>query len=303
MSTNMSGGTRIGASAIVVLAFVFGVGTAGISGAAPSPDVTTETVGVGPEASTRNEALLYAQLHPDAAPAGSNDFGCAPSEEHPEPVVLVHGTYSTAYGTFASLSPALKAQGYCVFALNYGEEATSAAGLLQRRGVASVARSAHELSVFVDGVLERTGAEKVDIVGHSQGALVARQYLRFGDGAPKVGSVVSLSGSNHGTTLGSRTDLAPDPNLGSVLGQAAVDQTRGSPFLEALDAGGDTEPGVDYTVVASTGDTTVTPWESTFLTAGPGATVRNITLNEPVDHSSVPYSPEVLAIVLVALQG
>ena len=44
--------------------------------------------------------------------------------------------------------------------------------------------------------------------------------------------------------------------------------------ITALNSGGDTMPGIDYTVVASRNDSISTPPEATFLTAGPGATVE-----------------------------
>ncbi|MDI9941770.1 lipase, partial [Rhodococcus sp. IEGM 1351] len=58
--------------------------------------------------------------HPDTAPAGANDFSCTPAPDHPEPVVLAHGTDASADADWAALSPMLAADGYCLFALNYG---------------------------------------------------------------------------------------------------------------------------------------------------------------------------------------
>lgn len=50
-----------------------------------------------------------------------------------------------------------------------------------------MAVSAQELSNFVDQVLNATGASKVNIFGHSEGSIVPRYYLKFLDGATKVG--------------------------------------------------------------------------------------------------------------------
>ena len=49
-----------------------------------------------------------------------------------------------------------------------------------------------------------------------------------------------------------------------------------------------------------------TPYRSTFLTAGPGAVVRNVTLQDgcPIDlsdHLSMMYSPRAIGIVREAL--
>src|SRR3954466_12349350 len=81
-------------------------------------------------------------LLPSVSPPGANDFTCRPSAEHPEPVVLVHGTFEGAADNWATVSPELKAAGYCVFALDYGDRATG-----------DIATSAGQLSRFVDAVL------------------------------------------------------------------------------------------------------------------------------------------------------
>ncbi|MFD0345450.1 esterase/lipase family protein [Kitasatospora aburaviensis] len=60
---------------------------------------------------------------------------------------------------------------------------------------------AGRLAAYVDDVLRRTGADRVDIVAHSLGSLPSRWYVRFGGGAAKVGHWISLAGPNHGTTV------------------------------------------------------------------------------------------------------
>ncbi|WP_280442987.1 lipase family alpha/beta hydrolase [Nocardia brasiliensis] len=157
------------------------------------------------------------------------------------------------------------------------------------------------------------GAARVDLVGHSQGALVSRQYVRFGGGADKVAHLVSLAGTNHGSTMrGVATQLPPvvaaafPTVLAPVAGIAAAQQLVGSDFLRTLNADGDTEPGIDYTVIASTRDDASTPPEATFLQAGPGATVDNVWVQDfcptdVFDHGTLPQSPTVGYLVERAL--
>ena len=53
-------------------------------------------------------------------------------------------------------------------------------------------------------MLAQTGASKVDIVGHSQGGMMPRYYVKNLGGAAKVDDLIGLSPSNHGTDAGSR---------------------------------------------------------------------------------------------------
>ncbi len=252
-------------------------------------------------------ALTHATLHPDTAPAGANDWGCRPAGAHPRPVVLLHGTVENMTVNWFTLSPLLRNQGYCVFAVNFGQEDRPRLGLpgsSRPGGTAPVDRSAGELAVFVDRVLAATGAGEVDLVGHSQGGMMPRHYLRFLGGAGKVGALVGLAPPNHGTTVLGLSRLPGVPELlTAVAGQAVRDQLAGSPFLRRLNAGGDTVPGVRYTVVASRLDEVVTPYTSAFLS---GPDVTNIVVQDhcPLDtseHLALSYDANALHFVTNAL--
>lgn len=108
---------------------------------------------------------------PDADAPGTNDWTCRPSAAHPRPVVLVHGTGGNRSTNWQTYGPLLKNNGYCVFALTYGSTLPLPyPGALG--GFGDMRASARELGEFVDRVLSATGAEEVDLVGHSQGTLM-----------------------------------------------------------------------------------------------------------------------------------
>lgn len=119
------------------------------------------------------------------------------------PVVLVHGTLENMAYNWYTLSPLLRNAGYCVFALNYGQEAGKVVDLpgAAPGGDGDIRASAGELASFVDRVLSATGSAQVDIVGHSQGGMMPRHYMRFLGGAERVHALVGLSPSNLGTTV------------------------------------------------------------------------------------------------------
>jgi triacylglycerol esterase/lipase EstA (alpha/beta hydrolase family) len=108
-------------------------------------------------------------------------------------------------------------------------------------------------------------AHKVDLVGHSQGGMMPRYYLKFLGGASKVNALVGLAPSNHGTTLDGLNALTTlVPGASNQPCPACSEQMTGSAFLTKLNAGGDTVPGVRYTVIESGNDEVVTPYTSAF---------------------------------------
>jgi triacylglycerol esterase/lipase EstA (alpha/beta hydrolase family) len=246
----------------------------------------------------------YAHASPTASPPGANNWSCKPSAAHPYPVILVHGTFGDMSDSWQALSPLLYDNGYCVFALNYGSY--NGSGALGVYATGEIGSSAHQLAKFVNRVLVATGASKVDLVGHSQGGMMPRYYLKFLGGATNVHTLVGLAPSNHGTTLDGIFTLAsyfPGSNILLADCPACQEQEAGSPFLTQLNTGGDTVPGVSYTVIESRNDEVVTPYTSAFLS---GPNVTNITLQDqcPLDqgeHLSMPYDHIADADVLTAL--
>ena len=134
----------------------------------------------------------------DTPPPPGANLPCTPTAAHPDPVVLVHGTAENMSNNWQAMSPALKAAGYCVYAFNYGSY--NGSGAVGVYGLNLIERSAQELATEVDTVLSQTGASKVDLVGHSQGGMMPRYYMKNLGGGSKVDDLVALSPSNHGTT-------------------------------------------------------------------------------------------------------
>ncbi|MEU0051741.1 alpha/beta fold hydrolase [Streptomyces sp. NPDC006184] len=230
-------------------------------------------------------ATATASASDTAAPsAGWNDYTCKPSAAHPRPVVLVHGTLGNSVDNWLSLAPYLKSRGYCVYSLDYGQ----LPGVPLFHGLGPIDESAGQLAAFVDRVLAATGTAKADLVGHSQGGMMPRYYLRFLGGADKVNALVGIAPDNHGTGLSGLTRLLPYfPGAEDLLRATTpglADQIAGSAFLTRLNAGGDTVPGVRYTVIATRNDEVVTPWRSQYLT---GPDVHNVLLQDlcPLDLS------------------
>ncbi len=254
--------------------------------------------------------VVAAALEPGTAPPGSNDWSCRPSRAHPLPVVLVHGLFANMTDNWQTMSPLLANNGYCVFAFTYGVTPGASFPFDQIGGLEPVEHIAGERSACVDRVLKTTGAPKVDIVGHSEGATMPDYYIEYLGGATKVARYVGVSGVKHGTTLhGLNTFVAafdtlfpgaPDPTAASC--GSCQQFLVGSEYVDKIEARAPAR-GVIYTNIATRYDELVSPYTSSFL-AGPNVT--NITLQDHCaldfsDHLSIISSPITGRYILNAL--
>jgi len=292
------------------LAATLSIGLAGTANAAVITDPTPwklRTPGLL-EDSNFPRAAATSFFAPTKDPLGANDWSCKLTTAHPEPVILIHGTWENAYDNWNGLSPILKAQGYCVFALNYG----NSTGVRALGATGDMVASAQEIATYVNRVVAATGAKKVALVGHSQGGAQARYVANLLLPKGLVDKVIALAPTNHTTTLSGLTtlgDLIGLKQFGFTVLEAmkmpaAVQQaTPTAPFYVNLNGKGETIPGIDYTVIATKYDEVVTPYTQTFLKAAAGTSVDNITIQNVCaldlsEHVSLSYSKNVAQIVL-----
>lgn len=125
-----------------------------------------------------------------AEAAGLNDDGCRPSPGRPYPVVVVHGQSGNFEG-MGALTSALVGAGYCVYARNYGYVPGGA------NGQDHLATSANQIGALVDEVLAKTGAAKVNVVGHSAGVGVLDNLILKKGGAAKIHRAAMFGGLHH----------------------------------------------------------------------------------------------------------
>jgi triacylglycerol esterase/lipase EstA (alpha/beta hydrolase family) len=198
----------------------------------------------------------------------SHGMAAATAAAIPDPVVLVEGT-----GSGDPLVPAveldlladrLEADGHTAFVFP-----------LPGRGLGDIGATATRFAPFVDQVLAQTGASRVDVVGHSQGGLVARYYVKFLGGAGKVDSLVGLAVPHHGTKL---ANLAWLHGLVDCVGYEFCRQVvTGSSWLADLNGDDDTFGPVRYTNLATRLDLIVVPYTNSFQRS-PGAV--NVTIQQ-----------------------
>ncbi len=166
---------------------------------------------------------------------------------------------------------------------------------LQRQGINNVVTmnlsSWHNEEVLtelvakkVDELRHQVGVNKINIVGHSMGGMIARNYIQLRGGSDKVERLVCLGSPHHGSKLAAFT---LDP-LGKLLIPNSV-------FLQRLNQAPIPES-VATTNIYTSKDNMVLPNESCQLPWG-----QNIALDR-MGHTALIYRKPALAATITALQ-
>jgi len=207
-----------------------------------------------------------------------------------DPVIIVAGTFSPAFAN-EPLAARLRADGYNVRIFE-----------LPTLGTQDINLSARALNTFADGVRAQTGAAKVDLVGHSQGGLVARSYVKSFGGASEVDSLITLGAPNRGTYV---ANLVGFLGFGSCLTVVACQQMSiGSAYLNALNAGDDTIGNVRYTTIRTLQDELVRPVDQATLYDGAtNVLVQSKCWLRAVGHVGLILDGAVYSGIRQALQG
>ncbi|KAK3809587.1 MAG: Alpha/Beta hydrolase protein [Benniella sp.] len=238
--------------------------------------------------------------------SGVNDFNCKLTPDHPRPLLLVHATLLTkeSWWTFA---PVLVEEGYCVFALTYGRYKD----IPLVGGLAPIAESAKEVADFGDEILTRMNVTQLDYVGHSQGGILGRYWVKHLGGAGKINKMVGISPIHHGTTLSGITTIAkalkifnPAQPVFDFFAPSFFEMVDSSEFMAKLNEGSDILPGVTHANIATKFDEVVTPWGNCYQ-KGQGAVNKllqdfcGISINE---HLTMINSKVVLRFVMNQLR-
>ena len=193
------------------------------------------------------------------------------------PVLLVHGLVDNR-SIFAVMRRSLRRRGFAsVCSWNYSP-------LLR-----DVAKAADDLGEHIERICAQTGHDRVHVVGHSLGGLIARYHVQRQGGDRRVDSLVTL-GTPHGGSV-----------LAHALPTPLVRQLRpGSPVLREL-----AEPvarcDTRITAVYSDLDQLVLP-TSAGRCDHPDLGARNV-LFRGVGHMSLPIHRGVLDEVALTLAG
>jgi len=173
---------------------------------------------------------LHALLNHDPRPASSR-----------RPVLLVHGVLVND-GVWVAFRRYLRRRGIApVYTINYGPP------------LADIELFAEQLERKIEAIRKATGAERVVLVAHSMGGLVARAYLRRYGGA-RIAKLITLGSPHHGSVL---AYLFPGRDLAQMH--------PGNPWLDELNGEDKSPPAAPIVSIWSRHDSMVAPQASSQL--------------------------------------
>ncbi|MEW5853810.1 MAG: alpha/beta fold hydrolase [Myxococcota bacterium] len=169
---------------------------------------------------------------------------------HHVPVILVHGI-DDGPGSMRPLHDRLLAAGFAH---------VEAVDLRPNNGDVSLVELAAQVDGMARDVVRRTGSPRVDVVGFSMGALVARTWLQKLRGCEHTRRYVSISGPHHGTLTAF-----------GRLNTGAAEMRPGSALLRELSTSDRVCPGTEVHAFYTPLDLMIVPATSSEL---PGARHR-----------------------------
>ena len=226
----------------------------------------------------RTEALrLDPRIRPGAVPLGVRAlFGDDPLAAR-TPVLLVHGLIDNR-SVFTVMQRNLRRRGFThVCSWNYSPLSTD------------IARAARDLGEHIEAICAQTGYDRIHVVGHSLGGLIARYLAQRQGGDRRIDTLVTLGTPHHGSLL---AHVAPTPLIRQLK--------PGSPVIRELDA---PAPGcaTRITAIYSDLDELVLP-TSSGRCDHPDLGARNL-LVHGVGHMSLAWHPAVVDEVTATLAG
>ncbi|KAJ7233018.1 alpha/beta-hydrolase [Mycena rebaudengoi] len=240
--------------------------------------------------------------------APPNDFDCKSDKN---PVVMLHGLSANREVDLNMLQQDMNKLGWCTYSVTYGAHTL----LPFVGGLNPMRDTAKDVAAFIKEVNAKTG-KKVDIVGHSEGGVMAIYVPMTQPGIKDiVERTVALGPAIHGAKYFGFTDLwyfggdVTRTFVGSalkLLGCAACDDmaTDGAVFKDfQANAGKIAQPGIKTTIVTSKSDTLVA--SETSLLDEPG--VRNVAVqdhcaDDKVGHAGLMWDRNVWEIVKLELE-
>jgi triacylglycerol esterase/lipase EstA (alpha/beta hydrolase family) len=166
------------------------------------------------------------------------------TQRQPKPLILfVHG-WNSSGSVWNTMVGRFKQDGWIASELSTFSYNTSA----------SNATTAGIIASKVDSIQRKNGGAKVTLISHSMGALSTRYYVRNLGGDGKIAALITLGGTNHGTSTAQL-----------CFQTSCREMWPGSSFLTALNADDETWGSPRYATWWSPCDEVINPDDSALL--------------------------------------
>ena len=226
----------------------------------------------------RTEALrLDPRIRPGSASPGARALFSADPLAARTPVLLVHGLVDNR-SVFTVMQRNLRRRGFThVYSWNYSPLSPD------------VARAARDLGEHIDHICEQTGYDRIHVVGHSLGGLIARYHVQRQGGDRRVESLVTLGTPHRGSRW---AHVLPTPMVRQLRPGSAIYQELDQPASSCR---------TRITAIYSDLDQVVLPTNSGRCDH-PDLAARNV-LVRGVGHTTLPVHRGVLDEVAATLAG
>lgn len=181
-----------------------------------------------------------------------------------DPIVLVHG-YTSNASTWDTYRSWFARDGFATAAGSYD-------------WTRSNRTSAVTVGTWVNATRSQFGVSKVDLVGHSMGALNSRYYLKFLGGTSRVDDWMSIAGVNYGTLIANLCGSG-------IIGPSCADLAVGSDILDDLNRGDDTPGAVRYGAAWSWCDGVIIPATNSRIAGGSNRYIGCVGHNTTLQNS------------------
>lgn len=202
-----------------------------------------------------------------------------------EVVLLLHGFFQTR-NIWEVMEDRLRHEGYTVMSFNLG-------GLGWHLNTRPIDELVPLIAAKIERLRERHGFDRLHIVGHSKGGLIARRYVQHGGGLYRTKSLITLGTPHHG---------APTALIGVAVAAAmpvrrssARDLLPGSRLIRSLNED-DFPAHIPLTSIYSTGDLVCPWWSSVLHPRAVETSMENHALSG-VGHSALAWDPGVYSVV------
>ena len=225
----------------------------------------------------------------------------ARADEKPLPILFIHGSGDNA-AVWMTTIWRFETNGYprqMMEAVDLRYPLAAAVYYQPQPAHSTVAEATAQIADAIDSLQRRTGANKVILVAHARGGILARQYVKE-RGAGRVAAMVLCAAPNHGVIVSEKLLAGSEFNGASA-------------FLSALNGGRETPAGVRLMTIRSDGNDKYAQPDGRFIgfpgvatgvdAAGPALAAADNVAIPRIDHRETAFGPEAFAAMYRFITG